>query len=54
MNKLPMQEIELEDALDNPSEKSLDELMAEQDFDPEEEELYDEDEGFFPSLWDRR
>jgi len=29
--------------------------MEEQDFDPEEDKgYYDEDEGLFPSLWDKR
>ena len=53
LNSIPI-ETNLDDALDNPSEKSLDEFMQEQDYDPEEELFYDEEDGPFPSLWDKR
>ena len=44
-----------EDILEDPSNKPIDELIEEQDFDPEEEEyLGDEDESIFPSLLDKR
>lgn len=55
MNVSELKEIELDDVLDNSSDKSLDELVEEQDFDPEDaESYYDEDESMFPSLWDKR
>lgn len=53
-----LQEISIEDPAtedDLTSHKPLDELIEEQDFDPEDPEAYyDEDESVFPSLWDSR
>lgn len=52
---MPKQELDVND-LNEEDSKPLDEFLAEEDYDPEDEddELYEEDSGYFPSLLDKR